>query len=158
MISRVALVLALGLASCSRLDTLKPEAIDKAEKQWKDSGLRSYRLVVEMGGDRVEKGTFEVKIRNGSPVSLKRNGQELPASRGEDYSVEGLFKTVRQEMELAKKPELLGAPAGYTVYTLARFDEASGRLAQYRRSVGGTRNAIDIAVREFEMDDSEAGK
>ena len=62
----------------------------------------------------------------------------------------GLFKTLHQELDLAKNPALLGAPEGYSAYPMARFDEQTGRLMQYRRTVGGTSNTIDIRVAEFE--------
>ena len=41
---------------------------------------------------------------------------------------------------------MLGAPEGYAVYVTAKFDDTTGRLLHYRRSVGGTANSIDINV------------
>jgi hypothetical protein len=53
-------------------------------------------------------------------------------------------------MGLAKTPSLLGAPGGYSAYLMADFDEQTGRLVAYRRTVGGTSNTIDIKVLEFD--------
>jgi len=47
---------------------------------------------------------------------------------------------------------MLGAPEGYAVYTNARFDDTTGRLIRYRRTVGGTSNSIEINVLEFQPD------
>jgi hypothetical protein len=36
------------------------------------------------------------------------------------------------------------------VYTNAKFDDMTGRLIRYRRTVGGTSNSIDINVVEYQ--------
>jgi hypothetical protein len=137
-------------AACSRLQTLTPESLIEHQEKWKAQQPGLYRLVVEMSGDRVETGRFEVLVRSGEVVSLRRNGTVITPERGQDYSMEGLFGMLRQELQLAERPALIGAAAGYSVYTLARFDAATGRLMEYRRTVGGSSNAIEIKVLEFE--------
>ena len=103
-----------------------------------------------MLGDPVETGRFEVTVRSGEVVSLRRNGVVLPPDRGQDYSMEGLFRMLKQELGLAERPATLGAPEGYSVYPTAQFDEITGRLIHYRRTVGGTANAIEVKLLEFE--------
>lgn len=56
---------------------------------------------------------------------------------------------LEQELGLAEKPALLGAPPGYSVYTTAEFDANNGRLIHYRRVVGGTSNSIDVKIVEY---------
>ena len=102
-----------------------------------------------MSGDRVETGRFEVTVRGGQIESLRRNGLVIRANAGQDYSMDGLFRILHQEMGLVEKPALLGAPEGYSAYPMARFDDKTGRLIEYRRTVGGTSNTIDIRVLEF---------
>ena len=104
-----------------------------------------------MQGDRVETGRFEVTVQNGQVVSLRRNGQVVLPGRGQDYSMDGLFRMLDQELELARKPELLGAPEGYRAYPMARFDPENGHIVHYRRTVGGAKNSIDITVSGFEV-------
>ena len=99
-----------------------------------------------MTGDRVETGTFDVTVRDGQVVSLRRNGLIITPAGGQDYSMDGLFRMLMQELGLAEKPSLLGAPEGYSAYLQVQFDPETGRLARYRRSVGGTSNSIDIKV------------
>lgn len=139
----------LLLGSCSGLSTLTPEMLNQAEAKWNEGKPSSYKLVVSMEGDRVERGEFEVEVQNGVVRSLKRNGQAVNLKSGEDYSMDGLFKMVRNEMDLAKNPSTFGAPTGYSAYLMARFDR-TGRLQQYRRAVGGISNSIDIQVISFE--------
>ena len=122
----------------------------QAEEKWKANRPESYRLTIEMSGDRVEAGRFEAAVQSGHVVSLRRNGMVLAPGRGQDYSMEGLFRMLIQEIGLAEKPAMLGAPGGYSAYLTARFDENTGRLIRYRRTVGGASNTIDIHVVEFE--------
>jgi hypothetical protein len=141
----------LVLFACSRLNTLTPELLAQAEARWNRANIGSYQLEVEMKGDRLEKALFEVTVRSGQVVSLKRNGQAVQIAPDRDYSIPGLFRTLHQELDLVKKPVLLGAPEGYTAYPMAAFDGQNGRLVQYRRTVGGASNTIDIRVVEFKV-------
>jgi hypothetical protein len=144
------LVAFLGLASCSGLSTLTLAMLDEAEAKWKAAKPSSYRLVVVMEGDRVEHGEYDVRVEAGVVTEIKFNGQAVNLKPGQDYSMEGLFKIIREEIDLAKNPVLLGAQPGYSVYQMARFDSRTGGLVHYRRSVGGISNSIDIQVLKFE--------
>jgi len=135
--------------ACSRLPTLTPDILMQAEQKWSTHKPSSYHLVIEMSGDRVETGRFEVDVRGGRAVGLRRNGLVILPNPEQDYSMEGLFHMLAQELGLAERPATLGAPEGYTVYTTAKFDDTTGRLIHYRRIVGGTSNAIDVNVVEF---------
>ena len=97
----------------------------------------------------MERGVFDVEVENGIVTNLKRNGEVVRPTEAQDYSMEGLFKIIREEMDLAKNPSLFGAPAGYSAYLMARFSRTGG-LQHYRRAVGGISNSIDIQVLSFE--------
>jgi len=142
----------LLIAGCSRLQPLTPAVLAQAEERWKAHRPDFYRLKIEMSGDRVETGRFEVSVRGGEVESLRRNGLVIPPGRGQDYSMDGLFRMLNQELGLAEKPAMLGAPAGYSVYLTAQFDDVSGRLIHYRRSVGGAANTIEVKVEEYSQD------
>ena len=142
-------VLLCGAAACGRLPALTPGILSQAEQKWDAHKPAAYRLVVEMSGDRVETGRFEVEVRSGKVLSLRRNGLVIAANSGQDYSMEGLFHVLAQELGLAEKPTMLGAPDGYLIYTTAKFDDATGRLIRYRRIVGGASNSIEVNVAEF---------
>ena len=87
-------------------------------------------------------------------MDLKRNGLVLRPNAGQDYSMDGLFHMLEQEIDLAERPATLGAPEGYSVYLNARFDEMTGRLIRYRRIVGGASNSIEVNVVEFRTNDN----
>jgi len=133
---------------------LTAEALTQAESKWRTRGPESYRIVIEMSGDRVQNGRFEVTVRDGLVIELKRNGLVIPPTAGQDYSMAGLFHMLEQEIGLAERPATLGAPEGYSVYLNARFDEMTGRLIHYRRVVGGTSNSIEVNVVEFKTNDN----
>lgn len=123
--------------------------MSRAEQKWNVHKPGFYRLVIEMSGDRVETGRFEVEVRSGHVVSLRRNGIVIRPNPGQDYSMEGLFHMIEQELGLAEKPATLGAPEGYSIYTTAKFDDTNGRLIRYRRIVGGASNSIEVNIAEF---------
>jgi Family of unknown function (DUF6174) len=140
----------LWLASCSGLSTLTPAMLDEAEAKWKTVKPSSYRLVIAMEGDRVERGEYDVTVEGGVVTAIKRNGATVSLSAGQGYSMDGLFRIIHDEMDLAKNPVLLGAQPGYSVYLMGRFDSRTGGLVHFRRAVGGISNSIDIRVLNFE--------
>lgn len=143
-------------ASCSGLNTLTPEMLNEAEMKWNASKPSSYRLVVTMEGDRVERGEFDVEVHEGKVTRLKRNGEVVKPTESQDYSMDGMFKIIRDEIDLARNPSVLGAQEGYSAYLMAKFDSRTGRLEHYRRAVGGISNSIDIRVDRFEPEAKSA--
>jgi hypothetical protein len=142
----------LLIASCSGLSTLTSGSLQAAQQQWESSGPANYRIIFEMSGDRIESSQYDVTVRTGKVVQLLSNGKPVsPGGGSQDYSVDGLFHILDEEIDLAKKPEILGAPPGYASYPMARFDASTGRLLHFQRSVGGTKNSIEIVVKVFEV-------
>jgi hypothetical protein len=137
-------------AACSRLPAVTTDILSENQNKWQAHRPDSYRLILVMSGDRVESGRYEVEVRGDAVVSLRHNGLVVRANSGQDYTMDGMFRMLAQELSLAQKPALLNAPAGYSVYTTARFDAETGRLIRYRRIVGGTSNAIEVNVLEFQ--------
>ena len=138
------------LTSCLRLEVLTEESLRDAEARWNANAPGLYRVKIEMTGGRVEAGLFDALVRAQQVVSLRRNGQVILPDRAEDYSVRGLFRMLEQELALADQPTLLGAPSGYAVHMLVRFNPDNGRLERYRRTVTGVDNNIEITILEFE--------
>ena len=145
----ICVILVVASSACSRLPPLTRQILTEAKEKWETHKPQSYRLVIEMSGDRIETGRFEVEVRSGKVSSIRRNGLVIPSSAGDEYTMDGLFHTLAQELGLAEKPAMLGAGPGYAVYTTAKFDDANGRLMQYRRIVGGTSNSIEINVLQY---------
>jgi len=147
---RFAAVFLLAIVACSRLPTLTPDILSAAQAKWNSHKPESYHLTIQMTGDRVETGRFEVDVQKGEVVELRRNGLVIRPNAGQDYTMDGLFRMIAQELGLAEKPATLGAPEGYSVYVMAKFDDATGRLIKYRRIVGGVSNSIEISVESYQ--------
>jgi hypothetical protein len=147
----VAVLFAACSSACSGMDTLTLHELREHKDKWTAENVKSYTMVLQMGGDRLERSEYQVRVEGGIVTSLKRNGKDVSPAQGQDYSMEGLFGILEQELTLAQNdPTKLGAPAGYKAYTMAGF-AADGHLLKYRRSVGGgTNNSIDIEVQKFE--------
>src|SRR5712692_3350679 len=114
--------------ACSRLQPLTSDRLTEAEAKWKAHRPDTYRLVIEMSGDRIETGHFDVSVARGQIISLRSKGLVIHTKDGQDYSMDVLFHILGQELVLAERPATLGAPEGYSVYINARFDDATGRL------------------------------
>ena len=145
------LLLSSLVVSCSRLDPLTIESVQSAEAKWRTSKPGMYRLAVEMKGDRIEPNRFEITVR-GEDVTIRRNGDVIVPAKPRDYAMEGWFRMLRQELDLASNPAMLGAPVGYSSYPMAQFDSESGRLIRFQRSVGGVQNSIEINILKFETE------
>ena len=136
--------------ACSRLQPLTSDRLMEAEAKWKTHKPNGYHLVIEISGDRIETGRFDVKVLGGQVISLRRNDLVIRPNAGQDYSMDGLFNMLGQELGLADHPTTLGAPEGYSVYLNAKFDDRTGRLIRYRRIVGGASNSIEVNVVGFD--------
>ena len=136
-------------ASCSRLAPLTADSLYASQQKWRAAKPGRYRLAVEMRGDRVDAGRFEILV-SGEDVSIRRDGEVILPAKPQDYSMEGWFRMLQQELDLTSSPTLLGAPPGYSSYPMARFDPNNGRLIRFQRTVGGVQNSIEIDIVEFE--------
>ena len=146
------LLCSLFVTGCSQLEPLTESKLSTAERLWQSNAPSLYRAVIEISGERVEAGTFEILVRSGEVIGITLNDQAVLPGRSDDYSINGLFGILRQELALAEEPSLLGAPRGYEAYLLVRFDSETGRLEHYRRTVGGAASSINIEVVAFEFD------
>ena len=91
-----------------------------------------------MSGDRVEKGRFEVQVSSGKVTDIRRNGVTILGNPGQDYSMEGLFHMLEQELGLAEKPAMLGTPEGYSVYHECQIRRRNRPLDPLSQDRGGS--------------------
>jgi hypothetical protein len=75
---------------------LTPQLLDQSQQKWKTHQPVAYRLVIEMSGDRIETGKFDVMVRDARVISLRRNGLIISPASGQDYSMDGLFRMLMQ--------------------------------------------------------------
>lgn len=127
---------------------LNEEELERAEQRWRARGPSDYDMRVRVTGR--QPSDFHVEVRHGQPVVLTRNGNATPQRMWDVWTVNGLFDTIRQEIELADNPAgPFGSPRGSQVVQRAAFDERFGYPRRYQRIVMGTPLEVAWEVVEF---------
>jgi hypothetical protein len=128
---------------------LKPEQLAAAQQQWREQGPADYMMTYtkKLGaGDHVD--AFVVKVRARKVVDVRMNGEPLRDSEGvpivderlQYHSMDRLLRDIERFLELDAK-------AGKKYYNMAIFDEQSGALKRYVRSVRETGEHVEEDVR-----------
>lgn len=150
--------LSLLSAACSWLgpppmEPLTKTALEAAEHRWEAHGSDSYHLVVRVRPPRdrytpSDPAVYDVVVKGGEVAGIERDGQAVPLVDTEDYSVSGLFHLLREDVRLVEvRPAGNTPPADLRV----RFEAETGRLEQYRRTVGSNRQRIlQVDVLKYE--------
>lgn len=116
-------------------------ALEAAEGRWRDRGPRDYLLAVEIGGS--QEGRHEVRVREGRVEAMTTGERPVPESAWEYWSVEGMFRQLRQELALARDPRKAhGAADPATVTLRIRFDADLGAPRYFLRHVSGRATGI----------------
>jgi len=147
------LLLPLLLSGCSQapLEPLTGAAVEAAQKKWEARGAKAYHLVVHVRAPRAPAVVYDLEVAGDQVVKLIRDGRVVPPEEmaAYSYSMADLFKLLREDVRLAEAeltPEE-ARPADLRV----RFDEETGRLDVYRRTVGtARRRVLFIEVMEYE--------
>ena len=82
--------------------TVDGGVLTPAENKWRTHRPEFYRIVIEMSGDRVQAGRFEVAVRGGEVVDLKRNGLVIGPTAGQDGNVAVEGRRARKHLGIAR--------------------------------------------------------
>ena len=135
--------------SCAKGGPLTSEDLSQAQARWGAKGPTSYQLVLEITGDNVETGRFEIEVTQGKIVKASRNRNNL-ATTDSFYTVPGLFHFLDNELELGKEPKrYFGAAPTARIYMRAHFDPSLGYPTRYLRTITETRHNITVEVQSF---------
>lgn len=145
----VAALAAVLLAARSRTPPLTEEALQVAISRWDARDLKDYDLDIELGGNRP--GTIHVEVRNGQVVHMTRDGVEPRQKRTWDvWSVPGMFDTLEQELDNARRPADAFQSKGASQMVLwAEFDPDWGYPLKYDRVVLGADFEVHWKVTRF---------
>lgn len=144
-----ATVIAVGMFNVR--NRLTPEALDQAQKKWRESGPADYTLIYTIerrgttGPDR-----YVVKVRNKLAVEATVNGLPEPADRLVYYGMNALFKYIQDFQELDSKGKTKTKDEG--VATRASFDTQTGALVWYSRRKLGSDEHVDLTVESLTPD------
>jgi hypothetical protein len=124
--------------------SLSPEQFHAAYEHWKAHKIPSYDIEVKVTGPQA--ATYRVEVRDGEPITARRNGQLLLSQRTfGTWSIPGMFSTISRDVEAIEQ-----AAAEHKQHPLilrAAFNAEFGYPERYRRIENGSRKGGDsIAV------------
>jgi hypothetical protein len=125
---------------------LTPEKLEAEMERWRQQGPKSYLLTfTRKVNDSERTETFVVRVIRGRAMEVRLNGEPLrgvdnqPLPAGHDrlqwYTMDNLLRDIEVFLERDAK-------AGVKNYNVAFFDERTGALKSYIRSVRGQRQHI----------------
>lgn len=136
-----------SLVACAKGEPLTLDALQEAQARWRASAPNAYTLKIEISGDLVQEGEFEVTVRGDEVVKATRNGQVI-TTRDAFYTVPGMHAFLREELEMAQNPaRYWNASPETRIYQRAHFDPELGYTRRYLRAVTGTQHNVVITIR-----------
>jgi hypothetical protein len=142
--------LAVVASGCGRSQTATAEAVNAARRLWSRAGIRDYDLDWSVSGRN--NAHYLVTVRGGEVQridAVQPDGGKVPLRSNEArmYGVDGLFRTIDEELAVCGKSETpFGAPKGTKVVMRFLPDEKLGYPHWYHRDVLGTSASMAIAV------------
>ena len=124
-------------------EPLTAARLETARQRWRAAGIRNYEMELETSG--AQTGRYVVRVKDGSVVSLARDGHVENPSEKELWSVDGLFRTLERELGNAEHPEkIYGVAPGTQVLLRMRSDPRLGYPLFFSRYVMGTNKSVTI--------------
>ena len=122
---------------------LRPEELAAARQRWEANGPREYDLQfqekITENGEQTE-SDWSVKVRDGRPTAVSRDGQALPAAEYPNLTVEGQFAEIERGLQLDL------AEGARRNYATAAFDLHDGHPVHYVRRVRGSGERLEWNV------------
>lgn len=152
-----ALVFAMATLTCQGCgetgDPVTQERLDADSARWASAGIRDYDLTWQSISTR-NQSVYKTFVRGGrvEAVRLLRPDGKAVALKPVDmsfYSVDGLFRTIREELAQSRETRPFGQPPGTTVITTMRSDDRLGYPTLYRRDIFGVEDRMGIDVIEL---------
>lgn len=142
----VALAVAFWLMR-SGMTPLTHERLAAAEARWQVARVSDYDMRVVINA--AQKDRYDVVVRSGTLQSIRRGGVAADPTDSAYWTVEGLFHTLRRELQMVDSGTL--AVSGGSAVLLARFDEARGYPAAFLRQVTGSPQGVAVEVVMFRV-------
>jgi hypothetical protein len=128
---------------------LTPEKLEAAMERWRTHGPTDYLMTYTRKiGNSDEADRFVVRVRNKQVVEVRMNGELLRDGRGivivderlQYHRMESLFRDIERFLEM-------DAREGKKNYNVAVFDDQTGALRMFRRSVKVPPQHVDEEVK-----------
>jgi len=142
-------LLVLALPGCRGGEDVTTRSLRAARRTWEKAGVRDYNLEWTTAGAR--SNHYRVFVRDGQVRAVylvQPGGKEVVGKPGEPafFGVDGLFRTIEEELDEAQSDRPFGQPKGTRVVLKFTPDPELGYPRDYRRDVLGSplRIAIDV--------------
>jgi hypothetical protein len=120
---------------------LTSEKLEAEWRKWKANGPPDYRLTyTKRLNDSSQADRFVVTVRDGKVRDVQMNGIELAPEQRPYHSMDRLFRDIERFQELDAKDKR-------KVYMMAIFDDETGAIRKFVRSVTSTRQSVDIETK-----------
>ncbi len=122
---------------------LKPDQLEKAMKNWKENGPRSYKLAYTKQIDNNDQMLDRIVVRvvDGKVKEGTINGEAIEERVLPYHSMDRLFIDIEKFLDEDSKP---GRPK---TYTTAIFDAKTGALYRYVRRVMGSTQRLELNLK-----------
>ena len=122
-------------------EQLTTEKLRLARRKWETAAIRNYDAEYRMHGS-----TYEVAVRDGIVVELTADGAPAATSDWGAYSMDGLFDTLAQELDMHRNRGDAGGPSDQRIIMRVRFHDRLGYIERYLRSAGGYGRGVTIEM------------
>jgi Family of unknown function (DUF6174) len=140
----------MATAGCGGGQEVTPESVQAARQLWNRAGIRDYDLDWSVSGRN--NAHYLVTVRDGDVrkiESIQPDGRKFPLRSNEAgmFDVDGLFKTMDEELAVCSKAERpFDQPKGTKVVMRFKPDAKLGYPHWYHRNVLGTPASMAIDV------------
>jgi hypothetical protein len=128
---------------------LDAATLEGHQRRWQERPLLDYDMALNVHNDGQEIDRHRVEVRAGALVAQTLNG--APRATGDSsYTIEGLFRILERELEMAAEPRRDGT-TGHTTLR-ARFDQDLGVPLVFKRlTTLDDRRSTSIEVEEISV-------
>ena len=131
-----------------RTEPVTRERLTAARQQWAAAKLADYDMELDSSG--AQTGRYHVEVRGGTLTHITRNGQPADPAQGHYWTVEGLFDTIEEEVDLIEHPSSGSFSQGRQAWLRMRCHPTLGYPLRYIRQVPGTTLGVEMRVRSLE--------
>jgi len=120
-------------------EPLTAERLAAAEALWNEKGPKSYALDVD-----VRDAHHHIEVKDGKAVSMTTDGREVAERLWSTWTVEGMFKSLSEELSNLRHPEAtFGVTDPGEVTLRAEFDRTNGYPVTFLRHVQGQTRSVE---------------
>ncbi len=136
-------------AGCGGGENVTPEAIAQSRRLWTQANIHDYDLEWSVRGKN--NAHYLVTVRDAEVRKIEMfqpdgSKLELPSPKPESFSVDGLIRTIDEELAQLKTDRPFDQPKGTTIVMRFQPDPKLGYPHWYHRDVLGTELSIAIEV------------